>query len=85
MKIAERMHALVPALSGEQCEQFQLYYEMLSDWNTRINLTAITDPEEIAQKHFLDSLAAICAVSSNNVSSKEPASAMAIGYTLRIP
>ena len=59
MKIAERMHALVPALSGEQCEQFQIYYEMLSDWNTRINLTAITDPEEIAQKHFLDSLAAL--------------------------
>ena len=53
------MHELVPSLSGEQCEKFQIYYERLIDWNSRVNLTAITDPEEVAQKHFLDSLAAL--------------------------
>jgi len=38
-------------------EQFLRYRQELLDWNTRINLTAITDPEEILIKHFLDSLA----------------------------
>src|SRR5712691_5224577 len=37
-------------------EQFLRYREELLDWNTRINLTAITDPEKILLKHFLDSL-----------------------------
>ena len=37
-------------------EKLVEYYDMLIDWNTRINLTAITDPIEVAQKHFADSL-----------------------------
>jgi len=37
-------------------EQFLLYRQELLDWNTRFNLTAITDPEEVLFKHFLDSL-----------------------------
>jgi 16S rRNA (guanine527-N7)-methyltransferase len=36
--------------------QFQWYRQELLDWNTRINLTAITNPEEVMVKHFLDSL-----------------------------
>ena len=52
------MRALVPELSGEQCEKFQIYYERLIEWNCRMNLTAITGPEEVAGKHFQDSLAA---------------------------
>lgn len=36
------------------CSKFEKYYEMLIDWNTRINLTAITDETEVAYKHFLD-------------------------------
>jgi 16S rRNA (guanine(527)-N(7))-methyltransferase RsmG len=43
-------------LTHEQLRQFALYAEMLVDWNARMNLTAITEPEEIAVKHFLDSL-----------------------------
>ena len=35
---------------------FQQYTNLLLDWNQRINLTAITDPYEIAVKHFIDSL-----------------------------
>ena len=34
-----------------------LYYKRLIEWNEKINLTAITDPYEVAVKHFLDSLA----------------------------
>ena len=40
----------------QQIEQFLLYRAELLDWNTRINLTAITNPEEVLVKHFLDSL-----------------------------
>lgn len=36
--------------------QFQRYRQELLDWNTRVNLTAITNPEEVLVKHFLDSL-----------------------------
>jgi 16S rRNA (guanine527-N7)-methyltransferase len=38
------------------CEQFLRYRQELLDWNTHINLTSITDPEEVLLKHFLDSL-----------------------------
>src|SRR2546422_4880806 len=37
-------------------QQFLRYRQELLDWNTRMNLTAITDPEEVWLKHFLDSL-----------------------------
>ena len=40
------------------CEKFNKYYEMLVDWNEKINLTAITEPEGVAYKHFLDSVKA---------------------------
>lgn len=43
-------------LDEGQCRQFARYYEMLVDWNTRMNLTAITAPQEALEKHFLDSL-----------------------------
>ncbi len=43
-------------LSSRQLEQFYIYYQELLDWNRRLNLTAITDYEEVQIKHFLDSL-----------------------------
>ena len=43
-------------LSSKQLEQFRLYYQELVEWNQRVNLTAITDYEEVQIKHFLDSL-----------------------------
>lgn len=43
-------------LQESQLEQFGLYYRELIDWNKRINLTRITDYEEVQLKHFLDSL-----------------------------
>ncbi len=36
--------------------EFQRYMELLLEWNEKINLTAITEPEEIKTKHFIDSL-----------------------------
>jgi 16S rRNA (guanine527-N7)-methyltransferase len=49
-------------LSPRQLEQFQIYYQELVEWNRRINLTAITDCEEVQTKHFLDSLTVILAL-----------------------
>lgn len=43
----------------EQLAQFTTYYEMLIETNKYLNLTAITDPHEVAVKHFVDSLTAL--------------------------
>ena len=43
-------------LNGEQIEKFYTYMNLLIDWNEKINLTAITKPEEIILKHFVDCL-----------------------------
>ena len=44
-------------LDGAQLASLEKYAELLCEWNEKMNLTAITDPEGIAVKHFLDSLA----------------------------
>jgi len=49
-------------LSARQLEQFELYYRELTEWNRRINLTAITDYPSVQIKHFLDSLTVILAL-----------------------
>lgn len=46
-------------LSGEQVQQFLTYYEYLVEKNKVMNLTAITEYEEVITKHFLDSLAVV--------------------------
>jgi 16S rRNA (guanine527-N7)-methyltransferase len=43
-------------LTEEQLIRFTTYFEMLVEWNEKINLTAITDPTEVAVKHMIDSL-----------------------------
>ena len=43
-------------LSAKQEEQFETYAKMLVEWNEKMNLTAITDIDEIYEKHFLDSI-----------------------------
>ncbi len=53
-------------LTDAQREQFLLYYEMLVEWNERMNLTAITDWEDVVTKHFLDSLCLVKAVPDLN-------------------
>lgn len=43
-------------LTDKQVSQFTTYMEMLIEWNKKMNLTAITDKEDIIKKHFLDCL-----------------------------
>ncbi|GAB2717172.1 16S rRNA (guanine(527)-N(7))-methyltransferase RsmG [Paenibacillus thermoaerophilus] len=43
-------------ITDRQLQQFELYYQLLVEWNERMNLTAITDREQVYVKHFFDSL-----------------------------
>lgn len=43
-------------LTPRQLEQFRQYYETLVEWNQKMNLTAITEKEDVYLKHFYDSL-----------------------------
>ena len=49
-------------LNRRQLEQFGIYYQELIKWNQRVNLTSITDYEEVQIKHFLDSLTVMLAL-----------------------
>ena len=44
-------------LEQKQIDQFLEFYELLIKWNSFMNLTAITDFDEVILKHFVDSLA----------------------------
>ena len=46
--------ALGLTLDERQRAQFALLRDLLLDWNTRVNLTAITEPAEVVTRHFLD-------------------------------
>lgn len=49
-------------LSDEQVTQFDAYARELQDWNTRMNLTAITETQAIMVRHFLDSLSIVSVI-----------------------
>lgn len=53
------LKALNINLSEKQIEQFLIYYEMLIEWNEFMNLTAITEYEDVMKKHFVDSISLI--------------------------
>ena len=46
-------------LSPQQIEQFDSYARELADWNQRVNLTAIVEPDAVRVRHFLDSLSIV--------------------------
>ena len=53
-------------LSDEQLNQLESYYKLLVSWNERMNLTAITEPKDVAIKHFADSLSVLSFVDVPN-------------------
>ncbi|MBQ3928483.1 MAG: 16S rRNA (guanine(527)-N(7))-methyltransferase RsmG [Clostridia bacterium] len=44
------------SITDEQITAFEIYAGLLVEWNQKMNLTAITEPTEIAVKHFIDSI-----------------------------
>ena len=61
-QILSDLEKLNIALSDKQVEQFLKYYELLVEWNSFMNLTAITDFDEVCKKHFVDSVSLIKAM-----------------------
>lgn len=60
-KLNAGLEKLNITLTEKQIEQFLTYYEMLIEKNKVMNLTAITDYDEVIEKHFLDSIS-LCQV-----------------------
>lgn len=56
------------SLSEKQKEQFIKYYELLIEWNKVMNLTGITEFEEVLLKHFLDSLSIVKGMDMEKIS-----------------
>ena len=54
-------------LSPVQLEQFETYFHMLVEWNEKMNLTSITEKEEVYLKHFYDSISAAFFIDFHNV------------------
>lgn len=63
--LVEELKKLSVNLSEKQIKQFQIYYEMLIEKNKVMNLTAITEFDEVVEKHFLDSISLIRAKNLN--------------------
>ncbi|SEP54927.1 16S rRNA (guanine527-N7)-methyltransferase [Lachnospiraceae bacterium NE2001] len=72
-------------LSGEQLEQFSTYMNMVIEKNQVMNLTAITDPEEFALKHFADSLSLIPALAETDILSSKNVSMIDVGTGAGFP
>lgn len=53
-------------LSEEQIDNYYKYMELLIEWNQKMNLTAITEPKEIIEKHFIDSLTILPYINENS-------------------
>ena len=49
-------------ITEKQTQQFITYYELLTEWNSFMNLTAITEFDEVIKKHFVDSVSLVRAL-----------------------
>lgn len=68
-QMEQELEKLGIKLSEHQLRQFYDYYELLVQWNSMMNLTAITEMEDVVTKHFVDSLSLVKAIP--NLSEKE--------------
>lgn len=62
-----KLNALGIILTDKQKQQFVKFYELLVEWNKVMNLTGITEYEEVNEKHFVDSLSLVKAIDINKV------------------
>jgi len=83
-KLIEGTRKLGIELNASMVEQFELYYQVLIEWNKKFNLTAITDYQEVQIKHFVDSLTVTMALTKQE-STKPGLSIMDIGTGAGFP
>ena len=55
-KIESKFNEFGIKLTERQLQQFEHYYNLLIEWNNKFNLTAITEPDAVIEKHFIDSV-----------------------------
>ena len=55
-EIGQKAKNMEITLDENQINKFYKYMELLLEWNEKMNLTAITEPNEIILKHFIDSI-----------------------------
>lgn len=67
IRFENQLNELNIQLNEEQKQQFQRYYELLTEWNKVMNLTGITDYDEVNEKHFVDSLSIVKAVDIEHI------------------
>jgi len=75
--------ALGLVLDDRQLALFLRYRDELLDWNTRVNLTAITDPAQVLTRHFLDALTVVLALSPEERA--RPARVLDVGAGAGLP
>ncbi len=64
-----KLNELGITLTDKQKQQFDKFYELLVEWNKVMNLTGITEYEEVNEKHFVDSLSIVKAIDMESVES----------------
>ena len=62
----EKMVKKCPELTELQIEQYKKYKDLLLEWNEKINLTAITEEDDIILKHFIDSMTILKHIDENS-------------------
>lgn len=65
--LTKKVKELSIVLNDKQIQQFEQYYNILVEWNKVMNLTAITEYEEVVEKHFLDSLTIVDAINMEKI------------------
>ena len=65
--LTKKVKELSIVLNDKQIQQFEQYYNILVEWNKVMNLTAITEYEEVVEKHFLDSLTIVNAINVEKI------------------
>lgn len=61
-RLIEALEDMNISYNEDMLRQFQRYMELILEWNDKVNLTSITEPEEFIKKHYVDSIA-ICSFS----------------------
>ena len=65
--LLDKVNELSIELNEKQVKQFIKFYEMLVEWNKVMNLTGITEYDEVVEKHFVDSLSIVNVVDMNDI------------------
>lgn len=78
--LKEGCHELGLQIEEKQCQQFMVYSNLLLEWNEKMNLTAITERNEIVLKHFIDSISLL-----KGIEKKEKISLIDVGTGAGFP